>query len=309
MLFIRRQYRPLWFIISSLALLAVFLIYWLYKVWTELYGSVSGEADYWSEQMFPYMLVALVLLIVVIVSFFILLRNLQREYRMGQLKNDFISSMSHELRSPITTIGIALEALGGEDGISEPSVEFLNVSKLELERLNLLVDRVLRLSMFEEQEPTHHPEPTDLYEVVLQVLQAVRLRAGRQQAVIRFDPQPAQPFMVQGDRLHLTSLIFNLLDNAFKYVTRPPEIHVALEQQGKKVLLRIQDNGIGIAPEFREKIFEKFFRVPVEKSVKASGHGLGLSYVAHVVRQHGGKIRVESEPGKGSVFVVELPGG
>lgn len=309
MLFIRRQYRPLWFIITSLALLAIFLIYWLYTVWTELYGMVSGETDYWSGEMIPYILVAVALLGVIIVSFFVLLRNLQQEYRLGQLKNDFISSMSHELRSPIATISIALEALSSEEASSEQSLEFLKISKIELERLALLVDRVLRLSMFEEQEPTHHPEPLDLYEVVQQVLQAVQLRAGRLDAGIRFEPQPAEHFIVQGDRLHLTSVVFNLLDNALKYVNRTPLIHISLSRTDKKVILRIADNGIGIPPEFRSRIFEKFFRIPLEKSVKASGHGLGLSYVAHVIHQHGGNIRVESEPGEGSTFIVELPAG
>lgn len=306
MLFIRRQYRPLWYIITSLVLLALFLIYWLYRVWTELYGSVSGEADYWSGEMVPYILVAVALLGIIIASFFMLLRNLQQEYRLGQLKNDFISSMSHELRSPITTIGIALEALGMEEDTSEQSRELLQVSKVELERLTLLVDRVLRLSMFEEQMSTYHPEMIDLQEVVQRVLQAIQLRAGRLDARIRFEPQLESAFFVWGDRLHLTSVVFNLLDNALKYVTRQPDILISLQKKDEKVVLRIEDNGIGIAPEFQNRIFEKFFRIPIDKSIKANGHGLGLSYVAHVIRQHNGTIRVESEPGRGSAFIVEL---
>ena len=129
MQFIRRQYRPLWFIITSLVLLAIFFIYWLYTVWTELYGSVYGETDYWSGEMIPYILVALALMGIIVIAFVMLLRNLHREYQLGKLKNDFISSMSHELRSPITTIGIALEALSNEDYPPEQSKEFLAVAQ------------------------------------------------------------------------------------------------------------------------------------------------------------------------------------
>ncbi len=304
MLMIRRPYRPLWFIITSLALLAVFLLYWLYTVWTELYGSVYGETDYWSGEMIPYILVALALMGTIVISFVLLLRNLHRENQLGKLKNDFISSMSHELRNPITTIGIALEALSRDDYPPEQSKEFLKISKLELERLTLLVDRVLRLAMFEDQEPTIHPEPLEMGQLIVQVLSALKLRAERLTADISLKQEPGQTFIVQGDRLHLTSVVFNLIDNALKYVKGPPVIQIYLSVRDKKILLSIADNGIGIAPEFQEKIFEKFFRIPPEKSVKASGHGLGLSYVANIIRQHGGDIRLESEPGKGSIFLI-----
>ena len=244
---------------------------------------------------------------IIVIAFVMLLRNLHREYQLGKLKNDFISSMSHELRSPITTIGIALEALSNEDYPPEQSKEFLKVSKLELERLNLLVDRVLRLSMFEEQEPHIYPESLDLGQIVQQVMDAIKLRAERLSADISLQPEPPPLFKVHGDRLHLTSVVFNLIDNALKYVKSSPEIRITLTAKDKKVILQIADNGIGIPAEFQQKIFEKFFRIPAEMGMKASGHGLGLSYVAKVVQQHGGSIKVESEPGRGSTFTIELP--
>lgn len=304
---IRRQYRPLWFIITSLALLGIFLIYWLYTVWTELYGSVYGETDYWSGEMVPYILVALLLMGVIVISFGMLLRNLRQEYQLGKLKNDFISSMSHELRSPIATISIALEAMSADDDPARQSTELLQVSKLELERLNLLVDRVLRLSMFEDREPTLYPEPLDMYQIVQQVLLANRLRAERKQAIITLQPELEEAFLLRGDRIHLTSIVFNLLDNSLKYVQRAPRIRLELSRKEKMIVLKIADNGVGIAPEHHQKVFEKFFRVPVEKGMHASGHGLGLSYVSNVILQHGGTITLDSEPGKGSTFIIELP--
>jgi two-component system phosphate regulon sensor histidine kinase PhoR len=307
MLFIRRPYRPLWLIITSLALLFIFLMYWLYTVWTELYGSVYGETDYWSGEMTPYILVALSLMSILVIAFTVLLRNLRREYQLGKLKNDFISSMSHELRSPITTIGIALEALSRDDYPPEQTKEFLKISKLELERLNLLVDRVLRLSMFEEREPNIYLESVDMSQVVQQVLDAVKLRTEKISADISLRLTTDASWMVHGDRLHLTSVVFNLIDNALKYVKGTPQIKITLSAKDQKVILQVADNGIGIPAEFQEKIFEKFFRVPAEMGVKANGHGLGLSYVAKVIQQHGGTIRVDSEQGQGSIFTIELP--
>lgn len=304
---IRRQYRPLWFIITSLALLGIFLIYWLYTVWTELYGSVYGETDYWSGEMVPYILVAFLLMGIIVISFGMLLRNLRREYQLGKLKNDFISSMSHELRSPIATISIALETLSVDDDPAGASAELLQVSKLELERLNLLVDRVLRLSMFEDREPALYPEMLDMYQIVQQVVLANRLRAERKQAVITLLPEKPEMFMLSGDRIHLTSIVFNLLDNSLKYVSRAPRIRVELSRNEKMIVLRIADNGIGIAPEHHQKVFEKFYRAPVEKGMYNSGHGLGLSYVSNVILQHGGTISLESAPGQGSTFTIELP--
>jgi len=307
MLFIRRPYRPLWLIITSLALLFIFLMYWLYTVWTELYGSVYGETDYWSGEMTPYILVALSLMSILVIAFTVLLRNLRREYQLGKLKNDFISSMSHELRSPITTIGIALEALSRDDYPPEQTKEFLKISKLELERLNLLVDRVLRLSMFEEREPNIYLESVDMSQVVQQVLDAVKLRTEKISADISLRLTTDASWMVHGDRLHLTSVVFNLIDNALKYVKGTPQIKITLSAKDQKVILQVADNGIGIPAEFQEKIFEKFFRVPAEMGVKANGHGLGLSNVAKVIQQHGGTIRVDSEQGQGSIFTIELP--
>ena len=290
-----------------LGLLFIFLMYWLYTVWTELYGSVYGETDYWSGEMTPYILVALSLMSILVIAFTVLLRNLRREYQLGKLKNDFISSMSHELRSPITTIGIALEALSRDDYPPEQTKEFLKISKLELERLNLLVDRVLRLSMFEEREPNIYLESVDMSQVVQQVLDAVKLRTEKISADISLRLTTDASWMVHGDRLHLTSVVFNLIDNALKYVKGTPQIKITLSAKDQKVILQVADNGIGIPAEFQEKIFEKFFRVPAEMGVKANGHGLGLSYVAKVIQQHGGTIRVDSEQGQGSVFTIELP--
>lgn len=270
---------------------------------------------YLLRKVMPQFLFSLFLFGITAAAFGLIYKSLRQQQRLTALKNDFIGNITHELKTPITTVGVALEALSDFEVLKNPEQtrEYISISKLELERLTLLVDKVLRLSMFEDKQPRLQPEPLNLGLVVAQVLNAMKLQAESSGADIRLESVNEGPFMVNGDRLHLTSVVFNLVDNALKYRGEAPlVVLLTLEnavQNGKKiVLLTVRDNGIGIAPEYQPKVFEKFFRVPAGNVHNVKGHGLGLSYVAQVIRQHGGHIRVESEVGQGSRFVVELPG-
>lgn len=264
---------------------------------------------YLLRKMLPSLAFALLLFGITVAAFTLIYRSLRHQQRLAQLKNEFISNITHELKTPITTVGVALEALSDFQAISDPEKtrEYLTLSKLELDRLSLLVDKVLRLSMFEETEPHLQPEPLDLGALALQVTAAMALQAERAGARIHTDGLKQHEFIVLGDRLHLSSVIFNLLDNALKYTSGTPDIHIAIEKTPEIVRLCVRDNGIGIPPDYQDKVFEKFFRVPSGDTHNVKGHGLGLSYVSRVVRQHGGDIRLESIPGRGSAFVVELP--
>lgn len=265
---------------------------------------------YLLRKMLPHILFSLLLFGITAAAFRVIYFSLMQQQRLTALKNDFIGNITHELKTPITTVGVALEALSDFEVLKNPEQtrEYLSISKLELERLTLLVEKVLRLSMFEEKQPRIKPEPVDLTALVRQVLNAMKLQAESAGARIRFEVEDDQSFQVNGDRLHLTSVVFNLIDNALKYRgLNPLEITVVLQTlPGNKIRLTVQDNGIGIPSEYQTKVFDKFFRVPSGNTHNVKGHGLGLSYVANVVQQHGGSIRVESEEGKGSRFVVEL---
>lgn len=264
-----------------------------------------------AKKMLPHILFSLLLFGVTAAAFGLIYKSLRQQKQLTALKNDFIGNITHELKTPITTVGVALEALSDFEVLKNPDQtrEYLSISKLELERLTLLVDKVLRLSMFEEKEPRLQLEPLDLYALASQVLNAMKLQAESAGAPVHFETEGDGPFIVNGDRLHLTSVVFNLVDNALKYRGKEAlVIKVSLSSlPGGNIRLTVQDNGIGIAPEYQSKVFEKFFRVPAGNVHNVKGHGLGLSYVANIVRQHGGTIRVESEEGKGSRFVVELP--
>lgn len=242
-------------------------------------------------------------------AFLLIFNNLRQQQKLAEQKNTFVSNMTHELKTPLTTVGVALEALRDFDVLRHPEQarEYLAISQLELERLGLLVDKVLRLSQLDQTAPILRKESLDLAHTVRQVLNAMTLQAKNVHANIHFEVDSQEPYIVTGDRLHLSGVVFNLLDNALKYSSESCDIRVSLSKTPTAVLLKVQDNGLGIASEFQQKIFEKFFRIPTGNIHNVKGHGLGLSYAAQVLTHHSGSIRVESGEGRGSVFIVEIP--
>jgi signal transduction histidine kinase len=261
-------------------------------------------------KILPYILFSFFLFGITSLAFWLIFNGLKKQQKLAEQKNEFISNVTHELKTPLTTVGVALEALDDFEVLRNPDKtrEYLQISKMELERLNLLVDKVLRLSMFEQNALQMRPEWLDLAATTGQVIQAMSLQANAVGAVIRFDQQPCT---LLGDKVHLTGVVYNLLDNALKYCGNNPEIDVSVRNLVKDdqcfARLEVRDNGIGIAPEYHAQVFEKFFRVPMGNVHNVKGHGLGLNYVSAVVRQHGGSIYVESQPGMGSAFIVEIP--
>jgi len=252
-------------------------------------------------------LFSLFLVGVTVLSFSLLYRNLQRQRKLTEIKNEFISNITHELKTPIATVGVAIEALRNFNAINDPqrTKEYLDISQNELQRLSLLVDKVLKLSMFEKKEIELKYELLDLNGVVDEVVSSMRLQIEKHHATVSINTEGDTS--LQGDRLHLLSVVFNLLDNALKYGNGNTAIKFDLKEKGNEVELSVADNGIGISSEYKDKVFEKFFRVPLGNTHNTKGYGLGLSYVSHVVQRHKGKIEVESQPGIGSKFIITLP--
>ncbi|HSU28630.1 MAG TPA: HAMP domain-containing sensor histidine kinase [Chitinophagaceae bacterium] len=264
---------------------------------------------------FPYLLkrislpilFSFVLLGITILSFVLLYRNLLRQKRLAALKNEFISNITHELKTPIATVGVAIEALRSFNAMEDPrrTKEYLDISSNELQRLGLLVDKVLKLSMFEKKEIELKYEALNLGDVVEEVVSSLRLQLEKHHARVNITKEG--DLGMEGDRLHLQSVVFNLLDNALKYGKEVPAIQIHLKEKDNAVTMNITDNGIGIPSEYKDRIFDKFFRVPHGDTHNAKGYGLGLSYVAHVVQRHRGEIQIESQPGIGTQFMITLP--
>lgn len=252
---------------------------------------------------------SILLLLLVAGSFIMLYRNLLAQQRLAEIKNDFISNITHELKTPIATVGVAIEALRNFNAMQSPerTKEYLDISAAELQRLSLLVDKVLKLSMFEKQQIELNKEPFDLKELMEETMKIMKLQFDKHKATVHFTVSE-NSFMIEADKLHITSVIYNLLDNALKYGGNKPTIDVALKMPNPDLIeFVVSDTGIGIASQHQGKIFDKFFRVPTGDKHNIKGYGLGLSYVSEVVKTHKGTIQLNSESGKGSTFIVQLP--
>jgi len=269
--------------------------------------SLGNSFPYLLRQLAQPILFSLLLMTITLLSFILLYRNLLKQQRLAALKNEFISNITHELKTPIATVGVAIEALKNFNAIQDPARtrEYLDISSNELQRLSLLVDKVLKLSMLEKKEVDLKYEYFNLEDVVNEVLSSLKLQFEKYRARVTVTKEG--DLHLKADRLHLLSIVFNLLDNALKYSKDEPVINIDMKADEREVVLSVTDNGIGIPPEYREKVFEKFFRVPHGDTHNAKGYGLGLSYVAQVVQKHGGEVTVTGDGN--TIFTVKLPKG
>ncbi len=269
---------------------------------------IEGFQPYILKQMLPQMLFSTLLFSITSLAFYFIYKSLKEQQLLTELKNDLISNISHELKTPIATVGVAIEALQNFDALKNPkrTKEYLNISKMELNRLSILIDKVLNTSLFERSKLSLKLETVDLKRLVENVLDSMKLQFENQQASVHFSIN-GNNFLLEGDKIHLTSIIFNLLDNALKYSKLKKEIYINLKNNSSEIELMVKDKGIGIPNEFKAKIFDKFFRVPSGNTHNVKGHGLGLSYVKSVVERHRGNIEVESEKEQGTVFRITLP--
>ncbi|MBL7807845.1 MAG: HAMP domain-containing histidine kinase [Saprospiraceae bacterium] len=270
---------------------------------------ISQYNGYLLRKMAPQMAFSLLLFASVALAFLFVYQSLRKQMRLTEIKNEFIRNMTHELKTPISTVSVAIEALQNFDALQNPerTREYLAISQLELNRLSLLVDKVLRMSLFEQGEPELKTEPIDFLALVEEVLAAMKLQFEKYRAEVSLSIT-GQHFNLHGDRLHLVSVLYNLLENALKYSPESPKIEIRLVHSGGHLTLHVKDQGRGIPAAYLDRIFDKFFRVPTGDVHDVKGHGLGLNYVAGVVRLHQGHIEVNSQVGLGTEFTVRFPG-
>lgn len=271
-------------------------------------ATLTGARAWVLQEIAPQILFSIILTVLTAVAFVFMYRSIRAQQRLMEIKNDFISNVTHELKTPVTTVSVALEALRNFKGLENPqrTEEYLNIAQSELNRLTILTDKILKTAIFENKGVDFEPEPVDLFKSIEQVLHSMKLVFEKQKALVTFE-KSGNSFTIQGGSVHLTNVIYNLLDNALKYSPHEPRIAVSLADDDQRVIIKVADNGIGIPKEYNKKVFEKFFRVPTGDIHTVKGYGLGLSYVESVIRSHRGNIVVESEAGKGSTFIIELP--
>ncbi len=246
--------------------------------------------------------------LVIISAFYVTVRTLLMQKKLSEIKNDFINNMTHEFKTPLATISLAVDAMRNEKVVHDPakSAYFSTIIKEENKRMNKQVETILQAAQIERQELQLKLEPLHVHEVIRHVMDNFALQFQDMQAQVRTEFK-AEYDVVEADEVHFTNLISNLIDNAVKYSREFPQIRIVTSSSGRLFTVRIEDRGIGMNKETQRRIFEKFYRAHTGNVHNVKGFGLGLSYVRSVVDAHQGKIRVESAVGKGTTFTLDFP--
>lgn len=256
-----------------------------------------------------YMYMSIFLVVVIAVLFLISLRTIANQRRLDQMKNEFISNMTHEVKTPISTISLACEMLQ-DDSVAQEAASrsnFVGIIADENQRMRILVETILQSSKMANRNVSLNLTEVNINDIINKVAQSFRLsltnRGGRLETHL-----DAVPSTLVADELHLSNMIYNLVDNGIKYSTEAPHIIVSTRREGGNMLISVQDHGVGIAKADQKHVFEKFYRVSTGNVHNVKGFGIGLNYVAQVVKLHHGTIALESEPGRGATFTITLKG-
>jgi two-component system phosphate regulon sensor histidine kinase PhoR len=267
-----------------------------------------NEKRFIITQLWSTLSISIILLIIIILSFAYTVITILKQKKVSDMKNDFINNMTHEFKTPISTISLACEALGDKDIIKSESLyeNYINVINEENQRLGNMAERILQSALLEKGQIILKMEEFDVHEIISEAINNILLQVEKKGGKIKtfFN---AQSHHLYADKIHFTNVIFNLLDNANKYTLGIPEINISTENSYSGILISVKDNGPGISKANQKKIFEKLYRIPSGNIHNVKGFGLGLSYVKTIVEQHGGKITLESELNKGTNFIIYLP--
>ncbi|TAF51558.1 MAG: sensor histidine kinase [Sphingobacteriia bacterium] len=251
---------------------------------------------------------AIVFLLIILAAFYVTVRTLINQKNLSKIKSDFINNMTHEFKTPLATISLAVDALKNEKVLSnrEKTNYFRDIIKEENNRMNRHVETILQAATMEKQELKLNLQPLALHDLVQQVLDAYQLQLQEKNAQVVLQLNARQD-RILADEVHFGNLVSNLVDNALKY--SPDGLHLTLTTHAtaNNIVLRVQDNGIGMSKESVKRVFEKFFRAHTGNVHNVKGFGLGLSYVKTVIDAHKGRIKCESTLGKGTSFLVEMP--
>jgi two-component system phosphate regulon sensor histidine kinase PhoR len=245
-------------------------------------------------------------IIIVVLFFAYIIFVFLRQKKLSEIKNDFVNNMTHELKTPISTI-----LLSG-DAILKPSVRtndekffrYAGIIREEILRLRSLVDNILELSLADESKLKLNKEEINFHLLIESVVEKARINIEDKKGILTLKLS-AQSYLVEADKRHLENVIFNLLDNAIKYCEKSPNINITTYNQNSKIILSIKDNGIGISKSNIKQIFQRFYRVPTGNIHNVKGFGLGLHYVDKIVRLHKAKIEVVSKEKNGTEFILK----
>ena len=263
---------------------------------------VLSEMKFW--------VVSSVILLLVLIFFAYVINAILHQKRLSEIKTDFINNMTHELKTPISTIALSSDVLLSPNILDNPDrlKAYARIIKTENQRLQNHVERVLQVARLETEGIELRKKPCDVHELIELAVPTIRLNFKDESIQIRTHLN-AELHNVTADEMHLTNILYNLLDNAAKYSDKSPEIDLTTNSLNTGIIISIKDNGPGIEKEYEKLIFEKFFRIPTGNIHNVKGFGLGLHYVKAIAEAHNGWVKVKSKMGEGSTFEVFMPFG
>ncbi|HEX3385618.1 MAG TPA: HAMP domain-containing sensor histidine kinase, partial [Mucilaginibacter sp.] len=258
------------------------------------------------KNMTLVLLLSVLLIISAIAGFNYLIKTIQKQRKLAELKDDFINNMTHELKTPIATLTVAIEGLQKFNALNDPekTQRYLQTSRTELSRLNELVTKVLNISAFENEKINLVKENINVDELIEGVIASEQLKTDKK---IDINYQNNGLTTIIADKLHFRNILVNLIDNAIKYSGKQPQIEVTCIKAGSEAVFSVKDNGPGIPKAQQTLVFDKFHRIPTGNVHNVKGTGLGLSYVKYIVEAHGGTVAVKSEINAGSEFIISIP--
>src|SRR5690242_16144677 len=262
------------------------------------------------ESLWLPIISAIVFTILIMTAFYLTVRTMLRQKKLSEIKNDFINNMTHEFKTPLATISLAVDAMKNEKVLQdrEKIRYFSSIIKEENQRMNRQVETILKASQLEKQEVELNLKPTHVHEVIKDVVDNFALQLEEKQGQAELLLEASQD-LVNADEVHFSNLVNNLVDNAVKYAKEntPLRIKITTHSNEKNIIIKVEDNGIGMSKETVKRVFERFYRAHTGNIHNVKGFGLGLSYVKTMVQAHEGQISVDSTLGKGSTFTVQLP--
>lgn len=248
--------------------------------------------------------------LIIVTAFYLTVYTMLRQKKLSDIKNDFINNMTHEFKTPIATISLAVDALKNEKVLQnrEKLNYFSGIIKEENQRMNKQVETILKASQFDKKEDDINLKPLNVHEIIYGVVDNFALQLSDKNGDAEQKLEAAND-VIKGDEVHFTNLVNNLIDNAVKYSKENVPIHLKISSANNngKLVLKFEDNGIGMSKDTQKRVFEKFYRAHTGNLHNVKGFGLGLSYVKSVVHSHNGNIRLDSILGKGSIFTLEFP--
>ncbi len=274
----------------------------------ELMVTFPQKKKFLFSELVGITVLSIVFTLIIIIAYTSALNQLIKQRQISEIKTDFINNMTHEFKTPIATINLALDAIKSPKVQDAPETmkRYLQMIRDENKRMHAQVENVLRISKLEKKELEISKESTDIHEIIEEAIEHVNLIIEDREGVIETHFSAKRTTVLLND-VHFTNVLVNILDNAIKYSPERPKIDVFTENVKDFVIIRIKDQGAGMSKIAQKKIFEKFYREHTGDLHNVKGHGLGLAYVKRIVDDHNGQIFVESEKGKGSTFIIKLP--